>query len=219
IVPGVALPPNSVLPRINGGGPRANEYLYDGISVLQPEPGQVAYFPVIDALQEFKIERNSPPAEFVRFNGGAGHLTTKTGGNAPQGKVFEFLRDQQLSARNYFQRSNPAKPDYRRNQYGGMLGGPLVKDRTFFFVDYQGQRQSIGRTVTSNVPTLAERSGVFRQNIYDPTTTVGNTRQQFPNNTIPRSAMDPVALAVLDRIPLPTNSATANNYTRTADEI
>src|SRR5262245_13249749 len=219
IVPGVALPPNSVLPRINGGRPRTNEYLYDGISVLQPEPGQVAYFPVIDAIQEFKIESNSPPAEFGRFNGGVVNLTTKAGGNALQGNVFEFLRDQQLNARNYFQRSNPVKPDYRRSQYGGMLGGPLVKDRTFFFVDYQGQRQSIGRTVVSNVPTLAERSGAFRQNIYDPTTTVGNTRQQFPANTIPRSAMDPVALSLLDRIPLPTNAATANNYSRTANEI
>ena len=100
-----------------------------------------------------------------------------------------------------------------------MIGGPLVKDRTFFFVDYQGQRQSIGRTVTSNVPTLTERSGVFRQNIYDPATTVGNTRQQFPNNTIPRSAMDPVALSLLERYPLPTNTATANNYSRTANEV
>src|SRR6478672_11303339 len=100
-----------------------------------------------------------------------------------------------------------------------MLGGPLVKGKTFFFADYQGQRQSMGRTVTSNVPTLAERSGVFRQNIYDPTTTVGNTRQQFPNNTIPGSAMDPVAVSLRDRFPLPTNSATANNYSRTDNEV
>jgi hypothetical protein len=219
IAPGVALPPNSVLPRINGGRPRTNEYLFDGISVLQPEPGQVAYYPIIDAIQEFKIESNSPPAEFGRFNGGVVNLTTKSGTNAFHGNVFEFFRNEHLNARNFFQASNPVKPDYRRNQYGGMAGGPLVKDRTFFFVDYQGQRQSIGRTVTSNVPTLAERSGVFRQNIYDPSTTVGNTRQQFPNNTIPRSAMDPVALALLERYPLPTNSATANNYTRTANEI
>ena len=147
------------------------------------------------------------------------NLTTKSGGNAFHGNVFEFFRNEHLNARNYFQASNPVKPDYRRNQYGGMFGGPVVKDRTFFFVDYQGQRQSIGRTVTSNVPTLAERSGVFRQNIYDPATTVGNTRQQFPNNTIPTSAMDPVALSLLDRYPLPTNTATANNYSRTANEI
>ena len=219
IAPGVALPPNSVLPRINGGRPRTNEYLFDGISVLQPEPGQVAYYPVVDAIQEFKIESNSPAAEFGRFNGGVVNLTTKSGGNAFHGNVFEFFRNEGLNARNYFQASNAVKPDYRRNQYGGMFGGPVVKDRTFFFVDYQGQRQSIGRTVTSNVPTLAERSGVFRQNIYDPATTVGNTRQQFPNNTIPTSAMDPVALSLLDRYPLPTNTATANNYSRTANEI
>jgi hypothetical protein len=219
IAPGVALPPNSVLPRINGGRPRTNEYLFDGISVLQPEPGQVAYYPLVDAIQEFKIESNSPAAEFGRFNGGVVNLTTKSGGNAFRGNVFEFFRNQHLNATNYFQLINAVKPEYRRNQYGGMLGGPLVKDRTFFFVDYQGQRQSIGRTVTSNVPTLAERSGVFRENIYDPTTTVGNTRQQFPNNTIPRSAMDPVVLSLLDRYPLPTNAATANNYSRTANEI
>jgi hypothetical protein len=219
IAPGVALPPNSVLPRINGGRPRTNEYLFDGISVLQPEPGQLAYYPIIDAIQEFKIESNSPAAEFGRFNGGVVNLTTKSGTNAVHGNVFEFFRNESLNARNYFQKSNPVKPDYKRNQYGGMFGGPLVRDRTFIFADYQGQRQSIGRTVTSNVPTLAERSGVFRQNIYDPATTVGNTRQQFPNNTIPTSAMDPVALSLLERYPLPTNSATANNYSRTANEI
>jgi hypothetical protein len=219
IVPGVALPPNSVLPRINGGRPRTNEYLFDGISVLQPEPGQVAYYPVVDAIQEFKIESNSPPAEFGRFNGGVVNLTTKSGGNAVRGNLFEFFRNEHLNATNYFQTSNAVKPDYRRHQYGGMLGGPVVKDRTFFFADYQGQRQRIGRSVTSNVPTLAERSGVFSQNIYDPTTTVGNARQQFPGNTIPGGAMDPVALALLDRYPLPTNSAAANNYTRTGNEV
>ena len=219
IVPGVALPPNSVLPRINGGRPRTNEYLFDGISVLQPEPGQVAYYPVVDAIQEFKIESNSPPAEFGRFNGGVVNLTTKSGGNVFHGNVFEFFRNEHLNATNALQLSNAVKPEYRRNQYGGMVGGPVAKDRTFFFVDYQGQRQSIGRTVTSNVPTLAERSGVFRQNIYDPTTTVGNTRKQFPNNTIPTSAMDPVALSLLARYPLPTNSATTNNYSRTDNEV
>ena len=85
VAPGVALPPNSVLPRINGGRPRTNEYLFDGISVLQPEPGQLAYSPIIDAIQEFKIESNSPPAEFGRFNGGVVNLTTKSGTNAFRG--------------------------------------------------------------------------------------------------------------------------------------
>ena len=79
LAPGVALPPGSPLPRINGGRPRTNEYLFDGVSVLQPEPGQVAFFPIIDAIQEFKIESNSPPAEFGRFNGGVVNLTTQGG--------------------------------------------------------------------------------------------------------------------------------------------
>ncbi len=104
IAPGVALPPNSVLPRINGGRPRTNEYLFDGISVLQPEPGQLAYYPIVDAIQEFKIESNSPPAEFGRFNGGVVNLTTKSGGNALHGTLFEFFRNETLNARNYFQR-------------------------------------------------------------------------------------------------------------------
>src|SRR5262249_7091312 len=128
MAPGVALPPNSVLPRINGGRPRTNEYLFDGISVLQPEPGQVAYYPIVDAVQEFKIESNSPPAEFGRFNGGVVNLTTKSGGNAFRGNVFEFFRNESLNATNSFQASNAVKPEYRRNQYGGMFGGPAVKD-------------------------------------------------------------------------------------------
>src|SRR6185295_14868347 len=210
IVPGVALPPNSQFPRINGGRPRTNEYLFDGISVLQPEPGQVAFFPIIDAIQEFKIESNSPPAEFGRFNGGVVNLTTRAGSNVFHGAGFEFLRNEALNARNFFQATNPVKPEYRRNQFGGTLGGPLVQDHTFFFVDYQGQRQSIGRTATSTVPTLLQRQGAFTEAIagrvpviYDPSATVGSVRSPFSGNTIPVGRIDPVALALLQRCPLP----------------
>ena len=225
LAPGVALPPNSQLPRINGGRPRTNEYLFDGISVLQPEPGTVAFFPVVDAIQEFKIESNSPPAEFGRFNGGVINLTTKSGANAFHGVGFDFLRHEALNARNFFQSTNPVKPDYRRQQFGGTLGGPLVKDHTFFFVDYQGQRQSIGRTVTSTVPTLLQRLGMFTEAIggrvpaiYDPAT--GTTvRTPFAGGAIPASRMDPVALALLQRYPLPTASGVANNFSRTDDEV
>lgn len=225
LAPGVALPPNSSLPRINGGRPRTNEYLFDGISVLQPEPGQVAFFPNIDAIQEFKIESNSAPAEFGRFNGGVVNLTTKSGTNAFRGTGFEFLRHEALNARNVFASTNPVKPTYRRNQFGGVLGGPIQKDRTFFFLDYQGQRQRIGRTAISTVPTLLQRQGVFTEAIggrvpviYDPATTVGNVRAAFPNSTIPSSRFDPVAAALLARYPLPTGAGTANNYRRVDDE-
>ena len=225
LVPGVALPPNSSLPRINGGRPRTNEYLFDGISVLQPEPGQVAFFPNIDAIQEFKVETNSPPAEFGRFNGGVVNLTTKAGSNTLRGTAFGFLRHEALNARNYFASTNPVKPKYRRTQTGGVLGGPLRKDRTLFFVDYQGQRQSIARTVISTLPTLLQRQGIFSEPIggrvpvvYDPATTVGSTRTPFPGNVIPRDRVDPVAAALLARYPLPTSGGTANNYRRVDDE-
>ena len=226
LAPGVALPPNSQLPRMNGGRPRTNEYLFDGISVLQPEPGQIAFLPVIDAIQEFKMETNSPPAEFGRFNGGVVNLTTKAGANALHGDVFEFFRNEALNARNFFQSTIPDKPDYGRNQFGGTLGGPFVRDRTFFFVDYQGQRQGIARTAISTVPTLLQRQGIFTEAIagrvpviYDPSTPVGSSRQGFPENRIPISQMDPVARSLLDHYPLPTSSGTANNYRRTANEV
>src|SRR5499427_6768079 len=225
LAPGVALPPNSPLPRINGGRPRTNEYLFDGISVLQPEPGQVAFFPVIDAIQEFKIESNSPAAEFGRFNGGVVNLTTKSGANAFHGNGFEFFRNEDLNARNYFQSTQPVKPQYRRNQFGGTLGGPIVQNHTFFFIDYQGQRQTIGRTVISTVPTALQRQGIFTEAIagrvpaiFDPRTGNSN-RVQFAGSTIPANRIDPVAAALLQRYPLPTSAGTANNFQRTDGEV
>ncbi|MBC7798555.1 MAG: TonB-dependent receptor [Pyrinomonadaceae bacterium] len=172
LVPGVAQPPRTTegasLPRINGGRPRVNEYLFDGISVLQPEPGQVAFTPVIDAIQEFKVEINNPPAEFGRFNGGVINLTTKSGTNDLHGTVFEFFRNENLNARNLFAPSttaNPDKPLYRRNQFGGVIGGAIIKNKTFFFGDYQGTRQLIGRVRTSTVPTIANRMGDFSRSL------------------------------------------------------
>lgn len=230
LAPGVALPPGSALPRINGGRPRTNEYLFDGISVLQPEPGQVAFFPVVDAIQEFKIESNSPPAEFGRFNGGVVNLTTKAGSNAFRGTAFEFFRHEALNARNYFASTTPTKPTFRRNQFGGVLGGPVRTDRTFFFVDYQGQRQTIGRTAVSTVPSVLQRQGIFTEAIagrvpviYDPNTTRATgagaaTRTAFPGNAIPGDRLDPVTLALLQRYPLPTGPGTANNYRRVDNE-
>jgi outer membrane receptor protein involved in Fe transport len=226
LAPGVALPPGSSLPRINGGRPRTNEYLFDGISVLQPEPGQVAFFPIIDAIEEFKVESNSPAAEFGRFNGGVINLTTRAGTNALHGLGFEFFRNRALNARNHFQAASAVKPDYRRNQFGGTLGGPLVRDQTFFFADYQGQRQAIARTVTSTIPTLLQRQGIFTEPIagrvpviYDPATTIGAVRQPFADATIPPDRIDPVARALLQRYPLPTSSGAANNYRHTANEV
>ena len=172
---GVAQPPPTTagpsFPRINGGRPRTNEYLFDGISVLQPEPGQVAFFPVIESVQEFKVEVNSPPAEFGRFNGGVVNLTTKSGTNNFHGTAFEFVRNEAFNARNLFApatAANPNKPVFRRNQFGFVIGGPIVENKTFFFGDYQGTRQLIARARISTVPTLAQRQGNFSSSLGAP---------------------------------------------------
>jgi hypothetical protein len=223
LAPGVALPPGTVLPRINGGRPRTNEYLYDGISALQPEPGQVAFFPIVDDIQEFTIEADNVPAEFGRFNGGVVNVATRSGSNEFHGSLFEFFRNEDLNARNYFATTG-TKPEYRRNLYGATLGGPILHDRLFFFSDYQGIKALIGRTVTSTIPTLSERKGIFTgvAKVYDPlrTTIVGGKyiRPEFANDVI-TEPLDPVATALLSRFPTPTNlTAAANNYTRTAND-
>ena len=216
LAPGVSLPPGTVLPRINGGRPRTNEYLFDGISALQPEPGQVVFFPIVDGIQEFTVEANNVPAEFGRFNGGVVNVATRSGSNELHGSAFEFLRNEALNARNYFARTGP-KPEYRRNVYGATLGGPLLRDRLFGFADYQGTKQRIGVTRISTVPTLAERAGNFSgvAKIYNPcSSTNPASRTEFANDTIDPTLcpFDVEALRLLSMIPTPTTSGAANNY-------
>jgi hypothetical protein len=213
LAPGVALPGGgSLLPRINGSRPRTNEYLYDGISVLQPEPGQVAFFPIIDGIEEFRLNINAYSPEYGRSNGGTVMVGTKSGGNDLHGTLFEFLRNEDLNARNYFAPAGP-KPAFRRNQYGLTLGGPIQKNKTFFFVDWQGTRLRTGITRISTVPTLKQLQGVFSTPITDPT-----TGQVFADNTIPTSRFDALAQQVLQHYPTPTATKAANNFSRTAVE-
>jgi hypothetical protein len=213
--PGVALPGGgSLLPRINGSRPRTNEYMYDGISVLQPEPGQVAFYPVIDAMEEFRLNINSYSPEYGRSNGGTVMVIGKSGSNDLHGTVYEFIRNEDLNARNFFAQPGP-KPEFRRNQYGFTLGGPIRKNKTFFFGDWQGTRLRTGLNRFSTVPTLAQRGGVFTAAIYDPST---SPRTPFANNTIPASRFDSIGAQVLQHYPVPNLPGTANNFVRTAVE-
>ncbi|MEO8661161.1 MAG: TonB-dependent receptor [Bryobacteraceae bacterium] len=213
LAPGVALPNGQFLPRINGSRPRTNEYLYDGISVLQPEPGQVVYYPIIDGMAEFKLNINAYSPEYGRSNGGTVMVIGKSGSNQFHGSLFEFFRNEALNARNLFAQPGPT-PLFRRNQYGLTIGGPIQKNKTFFFADWQGTRLRTGITRFSVVPTLAQRNGVFTQAIFDPLT---SPRTRFANNTIPTSRVDPIAAQVLQHYPVP-NVAGANNFVRTATE-
>jgi len=213
--PGVALPGGgSLLPRINGSRPRTNEYIYDGISALQPEPGQVVFYPIIDAIEEFRININAYSPEYGRSNGGSVIVNSRSGSNEFHGTLFEFLRNEDLNGTNYFAAAG-SKPEFRRNQYGLVFGGPVQKDRTFFFVDWQGTRLRTGTPRISTVPTLAQRQGTFANPIHDPSTPA---RQQFPGNQIPVTALDPIAQQVLARFPAPNRPGTANNYIRTGVE-
>jgi Carboxypeptidase regulatory-like domain len=211
--PGVALPNGSFLPRINGSRPRTNEYLYDGISVLQPEPGQVVYYPIVDGMAEFKLNINSYSPEYGRSNGGTVMVIGKSGSNQFHGDLFEFFRNEALNARNLFAQPGP-KPEFRRNQYGLTLGGPIQTNQTFFFVDWQGTRQQTGITRFSVVPTLAQRQGIFTQPIFDP---ASSPRTPFVNNTIPTTRFDSLGMQILEHYPRP-NVAGANNFVRTATE-
>ncbi len=211
--PGVALPNGQLLPRINGSRPRTNEYLYDGISVLQPEPGQVVYYPIVDGMAEFKLNVNAYSPEYGRSNGGTVMVIGKSGGNDFHGSLFEFFRNEALNARNVFAQPGP-KPEFRRNQYGLTVGGPVQKNQTFFFADWQGTRFRTGITRFSVVPALAQRQGVFAQSIFDPAT---SPRTRFPANTIPASRFEPLATQLLQHYPVP-NVAGANNFVRTATE-
>ena len=212
--PGVALPGGgSLLPRINGSRPRTNEYLYDGISVLQPEPGQVAFYPILDAMEEFKLNIDAYSPEYGRSNGGTVMAIGKAGSNQFHGTIFEFLRNEDLNARNYFAQPG-RRPEFRRNQYGLAVGGPVRKNKTFFFADWQGTRLRTGITRQSVVPAAAQRNGVFTTTIYDP---ASSPRTVFPGNTIPAIRFDALASQVLAHYPLP-NAAAANNYVLTGVE-
>jgi hypothetical protein len=210
--PGVALPNGQLLPRINGSRPRTNEYLYDGISVLQPEPGQVVYYPIIDGMAEFKLNVNAYSPEYGRSNGGTVMVIGKSGGNDFHGSLFEFFRNEALNARNLFAQPGP-KPEFRRNQFGATAGGPIQKNKTFFFTDWQTTRQRTGITRFSVTPSQ-QREGIFTQAIYDPAT---SPRTPFPANTIPANRFDPIGEQALQHYPLP-NVSGPNNYLRTATE-
>jgi hypothetical protein len=226
LLPGVALPPGSLLPRINGSRPRVSEYIYDGVSVLQPEPGQVAFYPIIDAIEEFRVETNSYSAEYGRSNGGVILVQQRSGSNSFHGTLFEFFRNEALNARNLFA-THQEKPRFRRNQSDFVFGGPIERNRTFFFADWQRTRIDTGVVRTSTVPLGAMRNGSFRVPVFDPATTLrtetGWQRQPFAGNFVPSSRFDVAAAAALARYPaanvfLGEREAIANNYVRTGVE-
>jgi hypothetical protein len=193
--------------------------------------GQINLDPPVEAVQEVKVLSNNYSAEYGGSAGGVIIETTKSGTNQLHGSAYEFVRNNDFDAPGFFApvvNGSKVSPENRYNVFGGTAGGPIRKDKTFFFFDYEGQRLRTGSTSTLTVPTLLQRAGNFSQTfnaagklipMYDPNSTQlvngANVRTQFPNNTIPVSELDPVGVNMVKYYPLPNlagNIAGANNY-------
>ena len=176
--------------------------------------GTIIVKPSIDAIAEVKVQTNMYTAEVGRTAGGVVNIITKSGSNELHGSAFEFNRSDKFDARNYFASTGP-KPKLDQNQFGGSIGGPVAKNRTFFFADYEGFKLEQGVTFVSTVPTAKMRAGDFSEvstPIYDP---LVSPRTPFPNNVIPSGRLDPIALNYMAIYPMPTVAGLANNFTST----
>ncbi len=189
---------------INGGRQNGNNYVLDGGDNHDPYFNSPGIFPPPDALEEFSLQTNSYSAEYGRNAGALMNAVTRSGTNQMHGALFEFLRNEKLNARNFFANT---VPPFKRNQFGGTLGGPVRKDRTFFFASYQGTRdRSSPAAQTANVPSGAERRGDFSalaRRLADPAA----AGQPFPNNVIPASRLSQPAQKFLEAfVPLPNRA-------------
>ncbi|MGH9770066.1 MAG: carboxypeptidase regulatory-like domain-containing protein [Blastocatellia bacterium] len=163
--PGVIPAPGSS-PFISGGRNATSEVTIDGISNVNAENNvsilDLNYTPSVDAVQEFSVQTNSVSAEFGRLGGGVINLVTKNGANTFHWTAFEFHRNSALDATNFFtNRAGQKKGSFRRNQFGGNIGGPLIKEKTFFFVNYEGNRQGTASAASFTVPLPEWRRGDF----------------------------------------------------------
>ncbi len=212
---------------VNGSIAAANNYLIDGIYDKQQWLNTLVLVPIVDSIQEYRVMSSNYTAEYGESAGAVTTVTTKSGSNNLHGAAWEFLRNNILNANNYFaKQSGLPRPAYRRNVFGGNVGGPILRNRTFFFGDYQGIRQTIPLIQTSTIPTVAQQNmvatgnfGALGTQLYNPfaTVTTGGvtTRTPFFGNMIPKNLLDPAAVRLMSFMPAPTSSAATNNYTIT----
>ena len=199
----------------NGQKPRDNNYMLDGVDNNETWLQTVVIFPSVDALDEFKVQTSTYSSEFGHSLGGVVNLQIKSGANVNHGSGFEFLRNSAFDANNYFNKlAGHDKPAFSQHQFGGTDGGSIVKDKTFFFFDYQGYRVSQGQTFLSTVPSMKMRSGDFSELnrvIYDPI-----THQPFAGNLIPQNRWDPAAKNILSQLlPAPNTAGTVSSSGQT----
>jgi hypothetical protein len=217
------LRPGGTALQANGALSQSNQVLLDGIDNTEMISQTFIVRPAVEGIQEFKVLTNNAGAEYGRSVGAVVVVTTKSGANHFRGSLFEFLRNEKLDARNFFARPDAAKPPFKLNQYGASLGGPVRRDHTFFFVNYEGYREVFGDTQLVTVPVAQIREGDFRggiapNGIFDPLTTHNNPaggapiRDRFPGDMIPAARFDRIGAGLVALWPLPQRPGLANNY-------
>jgi outer membrane receptor protein involved in Fe transport len=210
---------------VNGSSPQNNSYLIDGIFNRNLWLSTLIMVPTVDSIQEFRVLTSNYSAEYGAAAGAITVVQTKSGTNEYHGSAYEFLRNDKLDANTFFNnRQGIARPGFRRNEFGATTGGPIRKDKTFFFADYQGIRLRQPQTFTSTVPTVALRNMVSTGDfsglgapIYDPITlhndpTGAPVRNQFSENQIPLSRLDPAAVRLINLLPVPTSPRATQNF-------
>jgi hypothetical protein len=204
-------------PPVNGARSTMNSMLIDGALNTDFNTYSMAVNPPMEAVQEFRIHTSLASAEFSQSGGAMVDLVTKSGGMDYHGSAFEYLRNEALDARTYFDDTSMPKPVFRRHQFGGSAGGPLPLPSTFFFATYEGLREKSAKSSLNLVPDATLRSGDFRGRnaIFDPLNVdpVTLARRPFANNVIPADRIDPIARTFLDRFqPLPNRTGPGGNY-------
>ena len=191
---------------VNGQDDTLNNYIVDGIDDNERVIGTIGVKPNVEGIQEITVQTNSYAAEAGRTAGGVVNIITRSGTNQFHGTAYEFFRNDIFDARNVLQTTG-RKPELRQNQFGGSIGGPIFRNRTFFFADYEGYRQVAGLTYTSTVPTQDEYNDIHSIGGGTPQTLInaGSGTQGLP--------VDPVALNYLMLFPAPTSAGLTNNYT------
>jgi len=156
---------NSGNQSVNGQRESANGFMVNGSNVEEGKNNGAAIIPNLDSISEFRIITNNFDAEYGNFNGGQVNVVTKSGTNKIHGSAFDFLRNTALDAKNYFAAPTDKTPVFRQNQFGGTLGGPIKHDKTFFFIDYQGTRQTQAPTVNTQMPSSINFNGDFSDSV------------------------------------------------------
>ena len=196
---------------VNGAREDANNFLLDGVYNLDPKLNTFGVRPSVEAIREFEMLTSTYDASFGRNPGAQINVILNSGTNRFHGSAFEFHRNAALDARNFFAPAGEPKPKYIRNQFGGALGGPIARDRTFFFVDYEGTRSREGITRITNVPTAAERQGDFSQSLFGVPTNPF-TGMPFDGGVVPSFFIHPVGRAIAALYPLPNRNVPFQNF-------